>query len=412
MRASQIRAVLKRRLEAMGRLDARAVAADYADDCVLETAAAGTVIGRAATEQAFQRWFAAFPDSTFQEEQETLISSDRAVQFLRIRGTDSVGGVGRPPSGRTFDIFVAWLCTFRDGQIAHERAISDFGGWLLQLAGESRASGEGRGLYRTILDRAFLAHEISVAATIQQALMPAPHHVGVDFEIASASVPCRAIGGDFVDYFDLPAGVFGFALGDVTGKGPPAALLAAELQGAIAAHADPSNTTSGTVARANLLLTRRPIDSRFATMLYGTLSPGGQLTYCNAGHNPPFLVGREQIRRLDTGGMILGAFSKAAFEEETIQLRSGDVIVVFSDGITEALDREGTEFGDERLLSCILANQYLAPADLLKCVIDSVRAFCGDVSQSDDLTLLVLRYGNLPASVDTQEPATDGPVSP
>ena len=107
------------------------------------------------------------------------------------------------------------------------------------------------------------------------------------------------------------------------------------------------------MAHINRTLIRRAIQSRFVTVMYGVLAPDGRLTYCNAGHNPPILVGRSGVRRLETGGLILGLFPHAIYEEETLQLEDGDTLVVFSDGVTEALNAAGDEFGEERLLPCI-----------------------------------------------------------
>jgi sigma-B regulation protein RsbU (phosphoserine phosphatase) len=234
---------------------------------------------------------------------------------------------------------------------------------------------------------------VKTAAEIQRALLPQSEHKGAGFEVAAASLPCRAIGGDFFDYFDLPNGPFGFALADVAGKGPPAALLAAQLQGILAAHSYSAGTPAHTVTRVNEVLARRTIESRFATALYGQLScDGSRLSYCNAGHNPPLLFGRRGVRRLEKGGLILGAFGEATFEEETLQLDPGDTLVVFSDGVTEALNAEGVEFGEERLQSCVTINRELGPQDLLNRILNTVREFSANTTQSDDLTVLVLRH--------------------
>jgi sigma-B regulation protein RsbU (phosphoserine phosphatase) len=246
--------------------------------------------------------------------------------------------------------------------------------------------------YRAAFEDATREHELKIAAEMQRALLPERQYKGAGFEIAAASIPCRTIGGDFFDYFELPNGAFGFALGDVTGKGPPAALLAAELQGVLAAHSYAGGTPADTVTRVNQVLARRPVEARFATLLYAVLSSGGSLTYCNAGHNLPLLVSRRGVQRLDTGGLILGAFKQATFEEGVVQLDSGDVLVVFSDGVTDALSTDGAEFGDERLQSCVETNRGLAPEALLDCVLNTVREFSVSAGQSDDRTVLVLRY--------------------
>src|SRR6476660_1072446 len=138
-----------------------------------------------------------------------------------------------------------------------------------------------------------------IAAELQQSLLPKMDRAGSFFTAAAASIPCRSIGGDFYDYVDLPAGALGFALGDVAGKGPPAALLSAMMQGIFSAQASTTDSPSQTISRVNLALYRRGIESRFVTLMYGAMWPDGRLQYCNAGHNPPLVVGPTDFRRLE-----------------------------------------------------------------------------------------------------------------
>jgi len=392
MTPEEIRAFFARRHEALARHDAAALAAGYAEDCVVESPIAGTVKGRAAVEKVPNLFTTAFPDLAM-EGHEVLAVEDRAVVTTTFHGTDTGGWLGQAPTGKRFAFFVVFFYTFHNGQIVHERRVYDLHGLMLQLTPGYQIGMQAAHEYRTALDRALMEHELKIAGEIQQALMPRLQRKGTEFEVAAVSVPCRAIGGDFVDYFDLPNEGFGFALGDVTGKGPPAALLAAELQGVLAAHSNIGGTPADTVSRVNQVLVR--IESRFATMLYGQLACGGRLTYCNAGHNPPVLVGRRGIRRLETGGLILGAFKQATFEEETVQLDPGDVLVVYSDGVTEAFRPDGQDFGEEQLLSCLSANREAAPAVLLERLLGAVHEFTIGAVQSDDLTALVLRYAGL-----------------
>jgi sigma-B regulation protein RsbU (phosphoserine phosphatase) len=274
----------------------------------------------------------------------------------------------------------------------YERRVFDVNGLLLQLATDSAITLETSQLYRTALDRTRLEHEVRIAAEIQQALLPEGERKGLGFEVAAASVPCRAIGGDFFDYFDLPDGAFGFALGDVSGKGPPAALLAAQLQGIFAARSHSDAAPADTITSVNRLLVRRAIESRFATVVYGVLSGDGLLTYCNAGHNPPLLITEDGVHQLTTGGLILGAFREARFEQEERRLRPGDMLVVFSDGVTEAVSADGADFGDERLLTYVKAGRDLSAAALLEQLFHAVREFSAGAEPSDDRTALVLRY--------------------
>src|SRR5207245_2225808 len=127
--------------------------------------------------------------------------------------------------------------------------------------------------------------------------------------------------------------MFGFVVGDVAGKGPPAALLAARMQGILAASANAAAAPSHTVTLINRELGRRSVEAHFATLLYGVLSCDGRLTSCNAGHNPALILGRRGVQRLTIGGVPLGVFRDAQFEEETVQLDYDDMVVVFTDGV-------------------------------------------------------------------------------
>jgi serine phosphatase RsbU (regulator of sigma subunit) len=286
-------------------------------------------------------------------------------------------------------IGVLYLDSREKGQLMSSAAHSA----LETVAGEAASAIESARLYREATEKARLERELQVAAEIQRALLPDALLTGSHFEVAAASIPCRAIGGDFFDYFNLPDDHFGFALGDVAGKGPPAALLTAMIQGAFAAQVSSAGSPAALMALVNRTLIRRAIQSRFATVIYGTLSPDGRLTYSNAGHNPPVMMTRNGVRRLETGGLILGLFPQASYEEETIQLASGDTLVIFSDGVTEALNAAGDEFGEERLLESLEACRSLPPEAVLDRILTAVRTFAASAAQNDDVTALVLRYG-------------------
>lgn len=265
------------------------------------------------------------------------------------------------------------------------------------FATEAGLAIESARLYTEAAEKARLERELRIAAEIQRSLLPEPRYVGTGVDAAADSLPCQAIGGDFFDYLTLSDGSFGFALGDVAGKGPPAALLTAKLQGIFSAQAWSSLSPAQTMAGVNQALIRRAIEARFATMLYGIVSPTGTLTYCNAGHNPPFLLTRSgAVQRLDQGGLVLGLFQHAAYDEESLQLHSGDVLVVFSDGVSEALSVAGEEFGEDRILTCLQPHLQDDPPALLARLLAVVREFTKGAVQSDDVTALVLRYVGSP----------------
>ena len=146
---------------------------------------------------------------------------------------------------------------------------------------------------------------------------------------------------------------FAFALGDVAGKGAPAALLTAVLQGIFSGHTATMKDPGDTMARVNRALLSRAVEARFATAFLGVLGPDGRLVYCNAGHNPPFVFGSGVPRRLTAGGLVLGLFAHASYEQEVVQLEAGDTVVLFSDGVSEALSVSGDEFGDDRIVETV-----------------------------------------------------------
>jgi serine phosphatase RsbU (regulator of sigma subunit) len=263
---------------------------------------------------------------------------------------------------------------------------------LETLAAEASVAIENARLYRETLEKAKMEQEMRIAAEIQQALLPKPIARLKYVEAAAASIPCRSIGGDFFDYLDQFGEAFGFALGDVAGKGPPAALMSALMQGMFAAQVRHVEGTAPIVTTINKALCRRGLESRFVTLMFGVLTADGIMTYCNAGHNPPFVVGKSGVRRLETGGPVVGLLEFAPYDQETLHLDVGDTIVIFSDGVSEALDPAGEEFGDARLLEAVERHVTAGAQDLVAHVVNAVREFSRGAAQSDDITVMVIRY--------------------
>jgi serine phosphatase RsbU (regulator of sigma subunit) len=234
--------------------------------------------------------------------------------------------------------------------------------------------------------------ELQIAAGIQRDLLPEGMFESAVIDLAAESIPCRTVGGDFYDYIEVAEGSFGFALGDVAGKGPPAALLAAAVQSNFAALAPISANPADAMARVNKALLRRAIEARFATMFYGAITDSGCLSYCTAGQEPPLVVGRTGTRWLETGGPVLGLLAIATYEFETMSLEPGDLVVVCSDGVTEARNRAGDEFGRDRLLEAVRGLHGGRPDEVLKVLTLAVKQFSEGEAQGDDVTALVLRY--------------------
>jgi len=237
--------------------------------------------------------------------------------------------------------------------------------------------------------------ELRTAAAIQRALLPPCSYEAAACTAVGASIPCLTIGGDFFDYFELGNGCLAFALGDVAGKGPPAAILAGMVQGIFASNVGPDVPPAATIDRVNRALLRRAVEARFATLFYGCLDGGGRLVTCNAGHNAGLLLRADGgIRRLEAGGLMVGAFDFAAYQEEESALVAGDTLVLTSDGVTDAEAPGGEQFGEERLLACLERARHATPATILEAVLGEVRAFAAGRPPADDVTVLVVRYGN------------------
>ena len=286
---------------------------------------------------------------------------------------------------------------YLDSRTKGDLLAPETGATLDALAAEAAVAIDNARLYRAAMEKARLDQEMATAAQIQRALLPTRSRTGPFFDAAAEMLPCLSIGGDFFEYIDLPEGRFGFALGDVSGKGPPAALLGALTQGSLAALTAVASGPADALTRLNTALVRRAIEGRFVTLFYAQLDPDGTLTFCNGGHNPPFLVdARGGVRRLETGGMPMGLFDGLPFAEESVRMEPGDFLVLFSDGVSEALDPDENEFEDARILESIAgASAREAPAQL-EHLLSSVKTFTAGAPQNDDVTVLVVAYRGRP----------------
>ena len=289
-------------------------------------------------------------------------------------------------------IGVLYLDSREKGQLLSQATRSA----LDTLANEAGVAIENARLYRETLEKAKVEHELRIAAEIQRSLLPEGRRDGPFFHAMGASLPARSIGGDFFEYTDMDDGSIGVVLGDVAGKGPAAALLTAKIQGLFTAQVA-TNSPAAAMRQVNQGLLKRQVDARYATVFYATLSPEGRLIYCNAGHNPPMVVGASGVRTLDGSGMPVGLFSAAPYGDEQTMLEPGDVLVTFSDGVTEALNTAGEEYSEARLIEEVQKHRTAPLGDFLQAVITSVQTFAAGAQQSDDVTVLVLRYLGPPA---------------
>jgi sigma-B regulation protein RsbU (phosphoserine phosphatase) len=333
-----------------------------------------TVRGRAEIGRSFERLFAIFPDYAITMRDELFIAEGhRAAEFGTVMATQRLDLFGLPPTGQKIEYHAARLFTLQDDVIVDERRLYDFGGVLERLE-------------KTRVDR-----ELMTASAVQQTLMARRHATGGAFDVVGSSLPCRAIGGDFVEYVDLPDGDLWMALGDVSGKGPAAALVGAMLQGMFAMVATETATPENVLGRLNAALHRRGIGPSYATLFCGRLSAAGWLEYANAGHAPPFLVRDLGVHALTSGGPMLGVLESAAFPAERVRLEPGDTLVAYSDGVTEATAADGQDFGAAKLVAEARAAHGRPLPDLVDCLVAAVRAFTGATVLTDDATIVAVR---------------------
>lgn len=242
-----------------------------------------------------------------------------------------------------------------------------------------------------------LGHELETAREIQFRLLPPslPSLAGV--EVGAALEPTKSVGGDFYDFIPMPGGV-GITMGDVSGKGIPAALLMVMVRSLLRATAWEHSAPAEVVARVNRFLYRDLPPSMFVTMIFGvlTLGDGRRLSLTNAGHVNPLLLRRgEPPRVLEVGGPVLGAFEETKYPHEDVLLQPGDLMVLYTDGLVEATDQSGRALGVEGLVVLIEPRRAEAPQAVARAVLDEVRGRGRGVSR-DDLALLILKAYDAP----------------
>jgi serine phosphatase RsbU (regulator of sigma subunit)/pSer/pThr/pTyr-binding forkhead associated (FHA) protein/CheY-like chemotaxis protein len=264
---------------------------------------------------------------------------------------------------------------------------------LKTLATEAAMAIYNARLYKDSQDKRRMEEQLATAREIQQALLPNPNKDLPYVRACSQSLPCHEVGGDYFDYFSAEEKYFGFALGDVAGKGMPAALLASLIQGVLSAQTLFDTPLPAMISNVNQILAQRGTGSRFVTFFFGTLDPDGNCEYVNAGHNPPILISPDgSMRELTVGGVVLGLFAGAQYEAGTVKLHPDDHLVLFTDGVVEALNSADEEFGMERLTALLRANARAAAPEILARLRDSVLAFSATAPQHDDITMMILGF--------------------
>jgi sigma-B regulation protein RsbU (phosphoserine phosphatase) len=238
-----------------------------------------------------------------------------------------------------------------------------------------------------------MKRDLSQAAEIQQRMLPeqAPNVPGAD--LAGYNAACRTVGGDYYGFFHYDGGRAALALGDVSGKGMPASLLMMALHARVQVLAEDPGDLGGFMSRLNKATCANCPSNRFITFFFCILdAASGELRFANAGHNPPILVrANGNAEMLEGGGPVLGILSIAPYSEAQARVEQGDMLVLYSDGVTEANNPEYDEFGEDRLIEVLRQNRHLPAQGIVKAVTKALAEFAGTAPQADDITLVVAR---------------------
>ena len=296
----------------------------------------------------------------------------------------SGGLISRDKAIGTIHAYVCESHEFTEEQIALFQAI----------ANQAVIAIEGAKLYEESLEKHRLEQELSLASEVQYQLLPHECPDIEGFEIAADCIFCRyGIGGDFYDFIPISERHLGITIADVVGKGVPSAILMAEARAALRAQVENIHHPDEIIERVNRTLYRDTRPTEFVTMVYCRLDVNQKnLAYTNAGHNPPVLVRDGELTLLEKGGTILGFLEDAEYEEERIQLMPGDLLFLYTDGITEVkpIDRE-EQFGEERLHKILQENAWMGANEIKEKVLQRIHAFVGGEPLNDDLTMLVVK---------------------
>jgi sigma-B regulation protein RsbU (phosphoserine phosphatase) len=265
---------------------------------------------------------------------------------------------------------------------------------LTAIAAEAAAAIVSARLREECVQAAEVRRALQLAADVQRQMIPAGAPVAPGLEVATKYVPCYELGGDFFDFLPLPEGNLGVAISDIAGKGVRAALLMASIRASLRAHAASVYAMSDVVSRVNRDLCRDVRPGDFATMFYGVLDTRRRrLTYVNAGHLPPMLFRGGEVCPLSTRGALLGVDARETWTHDSVTLQSGDVLLLYTDGLSEAMNHEDVAFGAQRIAQAAQAaiEQRMSADGIVKHIVWEQRRFTGIQSHVDDLTMVAIR---------------------
>ncbi len=247
-------------------------------------------------------------------------------------------------------------------------------------------------LLKEALEAQRYAHQLAYAGAVQRRMIPQAPPAFDKAEIASVYRPIFEVGGDYYDFLPFSEGNLGIVIADVSGKGVPASLLMASLRSAFRGHAYHTYHLDKIIAEVNEHMCRDTSPGEFATAFYGVLTPDGRrLTYCNAGHDPPMLLREGKIQYLETGGMALGVTLQSKYDRGLMELRAGDVLLLYTDGTVEAMNFNSEAFGRDRLADSLIRHAQNPPQLIANNILWDIRRFRGLADRTDDLTMVVVK---------------------
>jgi len=265
---------------------------------------------------------------------------------------------------------------------------------LTSIASSAAIAIENARLYQVAVEKGRMERELQVAYEVQAGLLPRQTPQVTGWEFAARWQPAREVAGDYYDFIPLDGGQLGLVIADVSDKGMPAALFMALTRSIVRASVGRAPSPADGIAHANRLICADSTGGMFVTLFYALLNPAtGEFTYVNAGHNPPLLycADRDQLRQLARTGMVLGVIEDAPFEQHTLRLNPSDLVLLYTDGVTDAVDAHLQDFGMERLQRLILDHQHAPAADVVAALEGAIRDFAASTAPFDDMAMVVIK---------------------
>lgn len=306
----------------------------------------------------------------------------KAARREGLRSMLCVGLISMDKPIGTVHIYTGELHEFTEDEI----------GLIQSIANHATFAIERAKLYEESIEKQRIEQELNLAAEIQAELLPSKSPDLKKMDIKAKIVPCRQLSGDLYDFIPLSENRIGLVIADVSGKGAPGAILMATTRVIVREAAENALSVMEVISKANKSLYEDTRSTEFVSMFYGELdTEKNTFTYSNAGHNSPILFRDNEVSFLEEGGILLGIISDAGYEKNQIQLASGDVILFYTDGVTDAMNGKKELFGLERLINVAQQNLTMDAQDMIDTIYNGVTRFIGDAPQTDDITLIILK---------------------